>query len=85
MQAHRWWEEPEPPEGTHWTTLEHAGVIFPPDYEPHGLPVYYEGEAIRLTPEQEEMATLYAREIRSRSVHSNTEVQFQNASTSCYP
>lgn len=60
MQAHRWWDEPEPPAGTHWTTMEHAGVIFPPDYEPHGLPVYYEGEAVRLTPVQEEMANLYA-------------------------
>ena len=29
--------------GDKWTTLEHRGLIFPPDYVPHGLPILYQG------------------------------------------
>ena len=43
-----------------WNTLKHNGVLFPPEYEAHGVPVYYNGKAIKLTPEQEEVATMYA-------------------------
>lgn len=35
-----------------WTTLEHAGVLFPPEYEPHGIKMKYEGQDVDLTPEQ---------------------------------
>lgn len=35
-----------------WTTLEHAGVLFPPDYQPHGIKMKYEGQDVDLTPEQ---------------------------------
>jgi DNA topoisomerase I len=38
-----------------WTTLEHAGVLFPPEYEPHGVKMLYEGRPVDLTPEQEEV------------------------------
>lgn len=44
-----------------WTTLRHNGVQFPSDYEPHGVPLLYAGRRVRLTPAQEEIATLYAR------------------------
>lgn len=43
-----------------WTSLEHNGVLFPPDYKPHGVQILYDGEPVQLTPEQEEAATFFA-------------------------
>jgi len=43
-----------------WTTLSHAGILFPPEYVPHGVRMLYDGQPVGLTPEQEEVATLYA-------------------------
>eukprot|EP00252_Welwitschia_mirabilis_P024758 TRINITY_DN744_c0_g1_i2.p1 TRINITY_DN744_c0_g1~~TRINITY_DN744_c0_g1_i2.p1 ORF type:complete len:711 (-),score=172.30 TRINITY_DN744_c0_g1_i2:1356-3488(-) len=47
-------------EGQKWTTLEHNGVIFPPAYKPHGVKMLYNGKPVDLTPEQEEVATMFA-------------------------
>ncbi|CAA0829184.1 DNA topoisomerase 1 [Striga hermonthica] len=46
--------------GQKWTTLVHNGVIFPPPYKPHGVKMLYKGKPVDLTPEQEEVATMYA-------------------------
>lgn len=46
--------------GQKWTTLEHHGVIFPPPYKPHGIKMLYNGQPVDLTPEQEEVATMFA-------------------------
>lgn len=43
-----------------WSTLEHAGVLFPPEYQPHGVQMLYDGQKVNLTPEQEEVATFFA-------------------------
>ncbi|XP_061353179.1 DNA topoisomerase 1 alpha-like [Gastrolobium bilobum] len=43
-----------------WTTLVHNGVIFPPSYQPHRVKMLYKGKPVDLTPEQEEVATMYA-------------------------
>ncbi|KAM7250984.1 hypothetical protein ACFE04_022867 [Oxalis oulophora] len=43
-----------------WTTLVHSGVIFPPPYKPHGVKILYKGQPVDLTPELEEVATMYA-------------------------
>ncbi|XP_010536698.1 PREDICTED: DNA topoisomerase 1 alpha [Tarenaya hassleriana] len=43
-----------------WTTLVHNGVIFPPPYSPHGIKILYKGKPVELTPEQEEVATMFA-------------------------
>ncbi|KAK4254398.1 hypothetical protein QN277_009785 [Acacia crassicarpa] len=43
-----------------WTTLVHNGVIFPPPYQPHGIKMLYKGKPVNLTPEQEEVATMFA-------------------------
>lgn len=51
---------PRPCAQIKWTTLEHNGVMFPPDYEPHGVKMLYDGAPVTLTPEQEEVATFYA-------------------------
>jgi DNA topoisomerase I len=46
-----------------WTTLEHHGVMFYPEYEPHGVPIIYgTGENKRpivLNPEAEEFITYF--------------------------
>ncbi|XP_010448222.1 PREDICTED: DNA topoisomerase 1 alpha-like [Camelina sativa] len=43
-----------------WTTLEHNGVTFPPPYEIHGVKILYKGKPVNLSPEQEEVATMFA-------------------------
>ena len=48
-----------------WNTLEHGGVLFPPEYQPHGIPVKYDGVPVHLTREQEEVATMYASMLES--------------------
>nr|XP_043609444.1 DNA topoisomerase 1 alpha-like [Erigeron canadensis] len=47
-------------EGQKWTSLVHCGVIFPPAYKPHGVKMLYKGKPVALTPEQEEVATMFA-------------------------
>jgi DNA topoisomerase-1 len=44
-----------------WTTFKHNGVMFPDPYEPHGIPLIYDGKQIKLNPESEEYATIYAK------------------------
>jgi DNA topoisomerase-1 len=46
--------------GPKWSTLLHCGVLFPPEYEPHGVKMLYEGKPVELTPEQEEVASMFA-------------------------
>lgn len=52
-----------------WKTLKHSGLIFPPEYVRHGVPLLYDGVPVpasdepsttTLTAEQEEVATLFA-------------------------
>ncbi|CAM0902205.1 unnamed protein product [Alopecurus aequalis] len=43
-----------------WSTLQHNGVVFPPPYKPHGVKMLYNGKPVDLTPEQEEVATMFA-------------------------
>lgn len=44
-----------------WNTLEHNGVLFPPAYEKHNVPIIYQGKKIVLDEDAEELATLYAK------------------------
>ncbi|KAI4972791.1 hypothetical protein ZWY2020_003716 [Hordeum vulgare] len=46
--------------GKKWSTLEHNGVIFPPLYNPHGVKMLYNGQPVELTPDEEEVATMFA-------------------------
>jgi len=55
-----------------WTTLEHNGVYFPPLYKPHGKPLKYKGEDIKLNDKSEELAMLYAKYIGSEYAESKT-------------
>ncbi|XWV26330.1 topoisomerase 1b [Tupanvirus soda lake] len=53
-----------------WNTLEHNGVMFPPEYEKHDVPVIYKGQEIVLDQDSEEVATLYAKYMESDYVKS---------------
>lgn len=59
-----WWEQEElriAMKGERrWETLTHNGVLFPPLYQPHGISIYYEGKEFKMTPEEEEVATMFA-------------------------
>ncbi|XP_026383339.1 DNA topoisomerase 1 alpha-like [Papaver somniferum] len=46
--------------GKKWTTFAHNGIVLPPPYKPHGVKMLYNGEQVELTPEQEEVATMFA-------------------------
>ena len=48
-----------------WETFQHNGVMFPPEYEPHGIPIIYKGTEIKLPILAEEYATIYANFIES--------------------
>lgn len=59
--GYRWWDEGEGGEKRlKWTSLSHNAVIFPPEYEPHGMPFLYNGEPVELTDHSEEIATFFA-------------------------
>ncbi|GAA5987945.1 hypothetical protein JCM10908_007280 [Rhodotorula pacifica] len=57
--VHKWWEEQNDGEEK-WKTLEHNGVMFPPEYEPHGVRMKYNGKEVKLAPEAEEVASFFA-------------------------
>ena len=44
-----------------WNTLKHNGLLFPKAYQPHGIPLLYQGREITLEPIEEEYVTYYAR------------------------
>ena len=48
-----------------WTSFKHNGVMFPPEYIKHNIPVIYNGVDIILDKDAEEAATLYAKYIES--------------------
>ena len=61
-EEYRWWEDPTKGDGTKkWTTLEHAGVVFPPEYQPmpKNIQMLYDGEPVRMAPEAEEIAGFF--------------------------
>ena len=46
-----------------WTTLEHNGPLFPPEYKPHNIPIIIKNKEIKLSPLTEEYATMYSKYI----------------------
>ncbi|KAI5280231.1 DNA topoisomerase 1, partial [Ascosphaera aggregata] len=57
-----WWENPDAVDDSiKWTTLEHNGVVFPPPYEPlpKNVKLVYDGQAVDLAIEAEEVATFF--------------------------
>ena len=65
---YRWWEDPTKGDGTKkWTTLEHAGVVFPPPYEPlpKNVKMQYDGKPVNMRPEAEEVAVFFGAMLNS--------------------
>lgn len=57
-----WWNDPMKSDGTNkWETLQHNGVVFPPPYEPlpKNVKMKYDGKAVTLHPEAEEVASFF--------------------------
>ncbi len=44
-----------------WKTLQHKGIIFPPEYDVRGFTIKIKGETAKLTSNQEEMAYQWAK------------------------
>lgn len=64
----RWWEDPGTGDGTQkWTTLEHNGVVFPPEYEPlpKHVKMLYDGVPVQMHPEAEEIAYAFGSMLNS--------------------
>lgn len=67
-EAERWWDKPmEEADGIKWQTLEHGGVMFPPDYEtlPKNVKLIYDGVPVVLDPKAEEVAGFFGAMIDS--------------------
>ncbi|OMJ24126.1 DNA topoisomerase 1 [Smittium culicis] len=57
---YKWWMSHNQDDSIKWNTLEHQGVLFPPDYVPHGKPILYEGKPVYFEPEIEELVGFFA-------------------------
>ncbi len=55
-----------------WTTLQHNGVLFPPEYQKHNIPVIFQNKSIVLSKLAEEYASLYAKYIDTEYVKNKT-------------
>ena len=44
-----------------WSTLEHRGVAFPPEYQPRGITILIAGEKLSLNQQQEELVYSWAK------------------------
>lgn len=67
-EEYRWWEDPTKGDGTiKWTTLEHNGVVFPPEYEPlpKHVKMLYDGVPVTMRPEAEEIAYAFGSMLNS--------------------
>ncbi|CAM9869136.1 unnamed protein product, partial [Phaeothamnion confervicola] len=60
LKAYKWWEEAPLEDGKQWNHIEHNGVNFSAEYEPHGVKMLYDGTPLVLTAEEEEVASFYA-------------------------
>ncbi len=60
MKAYKWWESDPLLDGRQWLNLEHAGLNFVDEYQPHNVKLLYDGKEVILTPDQEEVATFFA-------------------------
>ncbi|KAJ4394203.1 DNA topoisomerase 1 [Gnomoniopsis smithogilvyi] len=61
-EEHEWWNEPKPEDDSiKWNTLEHNGVLFPPEYQPlpKNVKLYYDGIPVDLHTEAEEAASYF--------------------------
>jgi DNA topoisomerase I len=69
----RWWENMNKDNTIKWKTLEHNGVVFPPEYKPlpKNVKLVYDGKPVSLPPESEEIAGFYGAMLNSEVNVSN--------------
>jgi DNA topoisomerase-1 len=78
VDEYRWWEEMgKGDDTTKWKTLEHNGVMFPPDYVPlpKNVKMLYDGKPVSMHKEAEEIA--YAFGAMLNSTHNVENPTFQ--------
>ena len=67
-EEYHWWNDPSKGDGTKkWTTLEHAGVVFAPPYEPlpENVKLRYDGKPVSMAVEAEEIAGFFGTMLNS--------------------
>ncbi|KAM7224504.1 DNA topoisomerase 1 [Rhypophila decipiens] len=67
-EEYRWWDAPKKEDDSiKWTTLEHNGVLFPPEYEPlpKNVKLIYDETPVDLHVEAEEVATFFGSMLHS--------------------
>ena len=67
-EVYRWWDAPKKEDDSiKWETLQHNGVIFPPDYEPlpKNVKLLYDGTPVTLSLEAEEIAGFFGAMLNS--------------------
>lgn len=74
-EEYKWWEDPTKGDGTiKWHTLEHNGVVFPPEYEPlpKNVQMLYDGVPVTMRPDAEEIAYAFGSMLNSTHNMENT-------------
>lgn len=67
-EEYEWWNAPKKEDDSvKWNTLEHNGVLFPPEYTPlpSNVKLYYDGKAVNLHIEAEEVAWFFGSMLHS--------------------
>ncbi|PKS06371.1 hypothetical protein jhhlp_007119 [Lomentospora prolificans] len=67
-EEYEWWNAPKKEDDSiKWTTLEHNGVLFPPEYTPlpSNVKLYYDGKPVNLSVEAEEVAWFFGSMLHS--------------------
>ncbi|KAI0187455.1 eukaryotic DNA topoisomerase I [Xylaria flabelliformis] len=63
----RWWDQAKSDDSIKWQTLEHNGVLFPPEYEPlpKNVKLVYDGTPVNLHIDAEEVAGFFGAMLNS--------------------
>lgn len=67
-ETYRWWDAPKKEDDSiKWDTLQHNGVVFPPEYEPlpKNVKLLYDGIPVTLSIEAEEIAGFFGAMLNS--------------------
>ncbi|OLN87902.1 DNA topoisomerase 1 [Colletotrichum chlorophyti] len=68
-EEYEWWNAPKKEDDSvKWTTLEHNGVLFPPEYTPlpKNVRLHYDGKPVNLPIEAEEVAWFFGSMLSSK-------------------
>ena len=60
---HKWWLSENLDDSVKWKTLQHNGPFFPPQYEPHGIKMKYNGMYKNITLRSNFLCSLKAKKL----------------------